>query len=197
MDGLPPSLEKVVKEFSKFPGIGRKTAQRLGFHLLNAPQETVVALAEALLALKERIGECSRCHNLAEQDLCEICLDPQRDATTVCVVERVLDVLIFERMGEYHGRYHVLGGVISPLDGITPEELHIDDLIRRLPEVRELIIATSPNMEGDTTALFIAKQSASYPVKITRLARGLPMGSNLEFTDEATLASAYTSRVDL
>lgn len=197
MDGLPPSLEQVVKEFSKFPGIGRKTAQRLGFHLLNAPQETVVALAEALLALKERIGECSRCHNLAEQDLCEICLDPQRDAATVCVVERVLDVLMFERMGEYHGRYHVLGGVISPLDGITPEQLHIDDLIRRLPEVRELIIATSPNMEGDTTALFIAKQSAPYPVKITRLARGLPMGANLEFTDEATLASAYTSRVDL
>ncbi len=197
MDGLPPSLENLVKEFSKFPGIGRKTAQRLGFHLLNGPQEAVVALAEALLALKERIGECSRCHNLAEQALCEICLDPRRDGATVCVVERALDVLIFERMGEYHGRYHVLGGVISPLDGITPEDLHIDDLIRRLPEVRELIIATPPNMEGDTTALFIAQQSAPHSVKITRLARGLPMGANLEFTDEATLASAYTSRVDL
>ncbi|MCH7521912.1 MAG: recombination protein RecR [Candidatus Marinimicrobia bacterium] len=197
MDGLPPSLEKVVLEFSKFPGIGRKTAQRLGFHLLNAPVESVVALAEALLALKDRIGECSRCHNLSEQDLCEICLDPRRDSATICVVEKVLDVLIFERMGEYHGHYHVLGGVISPLDGITPEELHIDDLIRRLPELRELIIATPPNMEGDTTALFIVKQSEPFPVKITRLARGLPMGANLEFTDEATLASAYTSRVDL
>ena len=157
----------------------------------------MVALAEALLALKDRIGECSRCHNLSEQDLCEICLDPQRDAATVCVVEKVLDVLIFERMGEYHGHYHVLGGVISPLDGITPDDLHIADLIRRLPEVRELIIATPPNMEGDTTAVFIAKQSEPYPVTITRLARGLPMGANLEFTDEATLASAYISRVNL
>ena len=129
--------------------------------------------------------------------MCEIWLEPRRDSASICVVEKVLDVLIFERMGEYHGHYHVLGGVISPLDGITPEDLHMDDLIRRLPEVRELIIATPPNMEGDTTALFIVKQSEPVPVKITRLARGLPIGANLEFTDEATLASAYTSRVDL
>lgn len=197
MNGLPHSLENVIQELAKFPGIGKKTAQRLGFYLLDSPPQTLDELAGAILALKERVHDCPRCHFIAERELCEICRDPQRDATTVCVVERVLDVLIFERMGEYRGLYHVLGGLISPLDGVTPDDLHIDDLIERLPEVRELIIATHPSIEGDTTALYIGQQAARFPVKVTKLARGVPVGSHLEFTDEATLASAYSSRVEL
>lgn len=197
MNGLPPSLEKVIQELARFPGIGKKTAQRLGFHLLDSPPQWLEELAAAFLALKERVHECLQCHFIAEEELCEICRNPQRDAATICVVERVLDVLIFERMGAYRGRYHVLGGLISPLDGVTPEDLHIDDLIERLPDVRELIIATHPSIEGDTTALYIGELAAKFPVKVTKLARGVPMGSHLEFTDEATLASAYTSRVEL
>ncbi|UCD38270.1 MAG: recombination protein RecR [Fidelibacterota bacterium] len=197
MNGLPPSLERVVQELAKFPGIGKKTAQRMGFHLLDSPAQTLEELADALLALKERVHECPRCHYIAERELCEICLDPQRETSTICVVERVLDVLIFERMGAYRGLYHVLGGLISPLDGITPEDLHLSDLIERLPDVQELIIATHPSIEGDTTALYIGQQAAPFDVKVSKLARGVPVGSHLEFTDEATLASAYTSRVDL
>lgn len=194
---LPPTLEKVVQEFARFPGIGKKTAQRLGFYLLTVPEQNVGELATALLALKREVKECTLCHNIAEGDLCQICRDPSRDQGTVCVVERVIDVLTFERMGEYRGRYHVLGGVISPLDGVSPGDLHLDDLIAKLPEIEELIIATHPSIEGDTTALYIAQQADGQPVKITRLARGLPMGSNLEFADEATLSSAYTGRVKM
>ncbi len=197
MNGLPPSLENVILELAKFPGIGKKTAQRLGFHLLDSAPETLEDLAGAILALKERVHDCPQCHYIAERELCEICRDPKRDAATICVVERVLDVLIFERMGEYRGLYHVLGGLISPLDGVTPDDLHIDDLIKRLPETKELIIATHPSIEGDTTALYLGQQAARFPVKVTKLARGVPMGSHLEFTDEATLASAYSSRVQL
>jgi len=197
LEGLPPSLESVILELAKFPGIGKKTAQRLGFHLLDSSSKTLEELAGAILALKERVHDCPQCHYIAERELCEICRDPKRDAATICVVERVLDVLIFERMGEYRGLYHVLGGLISPLDGVTPDELHIEDLIKRLPGVRELIIATHPSIEGDTTALYLGQQAARFPVKVTKLARGVPMGSHLEFTDEATLASAYSSRVEL
>lgn len=197
MDGLPPSLETIIQELAKFPGIGKKTAQRLGFHLLDSPEETVEDLARALKSFKERIHECPRCHFIAERELCEICLDVRRDQSTLCVVERVMDVLVFERMGEYRGLYHVLGGLISPLDGVSPEDLHIDDLLARLEDVREVILATHPSMEGDTTALYIDQQLADSGLTVTKLARGVPMGSQLEFTDEATLASAYTARVDL
>ena len=197
MNGLPPSLNRIVTELSRFPGIGKKTAQRLAFHLLDTSRESVEELAEALLSLQANVRECRRWHHIAEGELCAICSDTRRDSATICVVERVLDVLIFERMGEYKGLYHVLGGVISPLDGITPDDLHISDLIERLADVKEMIIATHPSIEGDTTALFIAQQVQGLPLKITRLARGIPMGTNLEFTNEATLASAFTARVDL
>jgi recombination protein RecR len=197
MSSLPPSLDRVIQAFSKFPGIGQKTAQRLGYYLLDTTKQEVEELADALKNIRHQIKECSRCHNIAEGDLCEICRDPRRDPTTICVVEKVKDVLIFEGMGEYRGLYHVLGGVISPLDGVTADNLHIDDLFERLPEVSELIIATHPSMEGDTTALFIAQKAKTYSIKVTRLARGLPMGTSLEFADEATLANAYTGRVDL
>ncbi len=179
-----------------FPGIGRKTAQRLGFHLLGVPKQGVQDLAHALLDLKEKVGECQQCHNIAQGDLCQICSNNSRDPATVCVVEKVIDVLIFERMGEYDGLYHVLGGVISPLDGISPPDLNIASLERRLPTIEELIIATPPSIEGDTTALYLAELAAGMDLKVTRLARGLPMGANLEYADEATLSSAYSGRVD-
>lgn len=197
MNGLPPSLNRIVTELARFPGIGKKTAQRMAFHLLDRSRESVQELAEALLSLKANVRECRRCHHIAEGELCAICSDHRRDGSIVCVVERVLDVLIFERMGEYKGLYHVLGGVISPLDGVTPGDLNIIDLIDRLTGVQEMIIATHPSIEGDTTALFIAQQAQGLPLKITRLARGIPMGTNLEFTNEATLASALNARVDL
>ena len=196
-NALPASLERVIQELGKFPGIGRKTAQRMGFYLLDAEQQSIVALADALKGLKEKIHACPRCHYISERELCEICSDPRRDARTLCVVERVLDVIIFERMGEYRGLYHVLGGLISPLDGVSPEDLNIADLIARLPEFSEVIIATHASMEGDTTALYVAREAADLPVNITRLARGLPMGTSLEFADEATIANAYNSRVEL
>ena len=197
MNGLPPSLESLIQELARFPGIGKKTAQRLGFFLLDSPSQTLEELAGAILALKDNVHECPRCNFIAERELCEICLDPQRDSTTICVVERVLDVLIFERMGEYKGLYHVLGGLISPLDGITPDDLHIDGLVKRMPDIQELIIATHPSIEGDTTALYIGQLAAKFPMKLTKLARGVPMGSQLEFTDEATLANAYSARIEL
>ncbi len=197
MNGLPPSLDRIVTELAKFPGIGRKTARRMAFHLLDTPGAEVDQLAQALVDLKTNVRACRICHHLAEAELCAICNDSRRDSSIICVVERVLDVLIFERMGEFRGRYHVLGGIISPLDGIAPDDLNIADLIKRLPEMHEMIIATHPSIEGDTTALYIAQQAEGLPVKITRLARGIPMGTNLEFTDEATLASAFTARVDL
>ena len=190
-------MQKVIQELGKFPGIGRKTAQRLGFHLLTVSPAAVAELAGALTDMKEKVRECRLCHNIAEDDLCPVCADPARDAATVCVVERVIDILMFERMGEYRGRYHVLGGVISPLDGITPADLNLDDLAARLPDINELIIATHPSIEGDTTAHYIAGLAENLPLQITRLARGLPMGSNLEYTDEATLANAYSGRVEL
>jgi len=197
LNGLPPSLESLIQELARFPGIGKKTAQRLGFFLLDSPSQTLEELAGAILALKDNVHECPRCNFIAERELCEICLDPQRDSTTICVVERVLDVLIFERMGEYKGLYHVLGGLISPLDGITPDDLHIDGLVKRMPDIQELIIATHPSIEGDTTALYIGQLAAKFPMKLTKLARGVPMGSQLEFTDEATLANAYSARIEL
>lgn len=191
------SLQRVIAELGKFPGIGRKTARRLGFHLLDSDPDEVRQLADSLIDLVNKVGHCTRCHNIAEGDLCIICNDNRRDETTLCVVEGGMDVLIFERMGAYNGQYHVLGGVISPLDGVSPDDLHLDDLFERLSKVKELIIATNPSIEGDTTALFIARQSEKYSIKITRLARGLPMGTNLEYTDDATLASAYTARVEI
>ena len=178
------------------PGIGRKTAQRMGFYLLDAGRDEVHTLAEALVDLKSKVGQCAQCHYLALDELCRICTDQKRDRSTMCVVERVVDVLIFERMGEYRGLYHVLGGILSPLDGITADELNMADLFDRLSTIEELIIATHASIEGDTTALFIAQRAEKFNVNVTRLARGLAVGANLEYTDEATLASAYSSRVN-
>lgn len=199
MQYLSRSVETAVLELSKLPGIGRKTAQRLVFFLLKSQRADVETLAQALLALKERVLHCSRCFNLTESDPCVICANPGRDHTVICVVEEANDVLALENTGEHRGLYHVLGGALSPLDGIGPEDLRMRELLQRIqaaqPAVAEVILATNPNTEGEATAIYLLNLIKPLGVKISRLARGLPVGSDLEFTDEVTLSRALTGRV--
>jgi len=198
-----PSVQKLIDELSKLPGIGPKTAQRLAFHLLKLPPDAALPLAQALIEVKETVRFCRRCFNLTEQELCEICVDGRRDATTICVVEEPGDIISIERTHEYHGLYHVLGGALSPLDGIGPQKLHLAELFERVRggDVREVIVATNPNMAGEATALFIAEelrpQAATGCLRISRPAAGLPMGGDLEYADEVTLGRALTGRRDL
>ncbi|MDZ7374008.1 MAG: recombination mediator RecR [candidate division KSB1 bacterium] len=194
-----PAIERAIERLSRLPGIGRKTAQRLVFYLLRAPQDQVRELAQSLLELKERVRYCSVCFNLSEEDPCPICTDPQRDRSVVCVVEQANDVVALERTGQYRGLYHVLGGALSPLDGIGPDDLRVSELVSRLEggEIREVIVATNPNTEGEATAVYLARLLKPLGVRLTRIARGIPMGSDLEFADEATLARALEGRVDL
>ncbi|RKY86519.1 recombination protein RecR, partial [candidate division KSB1 bacterium] len=181
------SLERLIGEFSKLPGIGRKTAQRLAFYILKLPMEDVEGLATALLDLKNRVQFCSICFNITEVDPCPICQDRTRDQSVICVVEEANDILAIEKTGQYRGLYHVLGGVLSPLDGIGPENLHIQELLQRIVDpVEEIIIATNPNVEGEATATYLSKLISPLGKKITRIARGIPAGSNLEFVDEIT-----------
>lgn len=189
-------LENAVTELSRLPGIGRKTALRLALHLLRRDPDEAVALGESLIRMRREITYCRCCHNVSESDVCEICSDPRRDATTVCVVENVKDVICFERTGQYHGMYHVLGGLISPLDGIGPEQLEIDSLIERVAEgqIREIILALSATMEGDTTNFYIYRRLGTLPVKVTQLARGVSVGNEIEYTDEITLGRSLLNR---
>jgi len=194
---LVEPVARLIDEFSRLPGIGPKTSARIVFHLLRAPAEQTQALAEALLDLRQRTVFCSVCHNITEVDPCAICTDESRDRTLICVVEEPLDVLAIERTGEYRGLYHVLHGVLAPIEGIGPDDLHISDLLPRLksvPPVREVIIATNPNMEGEATAMYIARQLTGTGVRITRLARGLPVGGDLEYADQITLGRALAGR---
>ncbi len=190
------SLERLLSELSKLPGIGRKTAQRLAFHLLKVPRAEVDALARALTDVRDRIGSCATCFNLAEGDRCPICADPRRDPGLVCVVETPADVASLERTGAYQGRYHVLGGALSPLKDIGPDDLRIQELLRRLGEggVREVILALSPDVEGEATAVYLARTLKPIGVPVTRLATGLPAGAELEFTDDLTLRRALEGR---
>ena len=193
---LSSSLENAIIEFSKLPGIGRKTAQRLVFYLLKRPQNEINMLTNALIMLKEKVRFCSQCFNLAEEELCGICSNPKRDSSVVCVVEEPNDIFAIEKTSEYHGMYHVLGGALSPLDGISPNDLKIDELAKRIANgIQEIILATNPNTEGEATAVYIHNQMQSPDLKITRLARGLPVGGDLEFTDEVTLSRALSGRV--
>ena len=197
---LVEPVARLIDEFSRLPGIGPKTSARIVFHLLRAPEEHTPALADALLELRQRTVFCSVCHNITEVDPCLICTDESRDRTLVCVVEEPLDVLAIERTGEYRGLYHVLHGVLAPIEGIGPDDLHIGDLLPRIksiPPVREVIIATNPNMEGEATAMYIARQLAGTGVRITRLARGLPVGGDLEYADQITLGRALAGRQTL
>jgi recombination protein RecR len=191
------AIEELVAEFAKLPGIGRKTAQRLTYFLLKQPREEAARLARAVAALGERVRACSRCGNLTEADPCGICADPRRDQGMVCVVEEASDVLAIERAGEYRGVYHVLGGRLSPLDGVGPEQLNIAALVMRVENggnVREVILATNPSVEGEATAHYLERLVSGPGVGVSRLARGLPVGSELEYADGETIAQAIAAR---
>lgn len=190
------AIDDLATELARLPGIGRKTALRLTYHLLRQPAEQSKRLATALLTLGERVRPCARCFNLTEEELCSICRDPRRDAALICAVEEAADIGAIERAGEFRGQYHVLGGRLSPLDGVTPDDLTIPQLVRRVAggEVREVILATNPSLEGEATALYVQRQLAGYPLSITRIARGLPVGGDLEYADGVTIAQALTAR---
>lgn len=192
-------IVRVVDELSRLPGVGPKTAQRLAYHLLRSPAEQVEALADAITELKRRVVLCEECLNITESSPCDFCSDPAREATRLCVVEEPLDVVAIERTGQYKGRYHVLHGALSPIEGIGPEELKIRELIRRLgPDtVEEVILATNPNLEGDATAMYLTRLIQPMGITVTRLARGLPVGGDLEYADEITLSNALAGRSQL
>jgi recombination protein RecR len=197
MQLLVEPVARLIDEFSRLPGIGPKTASRLAFYLLRAPEEQAQSLADALRELRERITFCSICFNITESDPCAVCSDEGRDRSVICVVEEPLDVIAIERTRDYHGLYHVLHGTIAPVEGIGPDELRIAELSSRLdamPPVREVIIATNPNMEGEATAMYIARQLEGRGIRVTRLARGLPVGGDLEYADEVTLSRALAGR---
>jgi recombination protein RecR len=189
-------IARVVDELSRLPGIGPKTAQRLTYHLLRVPAEQSQALADAIIDLKQNVVLCSQCFNIAERTPCEICADPERDATRICVVEEPLDVVAIERTGQYKGCYHVLHGALSPIEGIGPEELKVRELLQRLQPgtVEEVILATNPNLEGDATAMYLTRLIQPLGPTVTRLARGLPVGGDLEYADEITLSNALAGR---
>ncbi len=199
MRPVPRSVERLIEELNRLPGIGPKTASRLTFYLLRSPQEQVQALAEAIGELKEQVVSCSVCFNIAETDPCSICNDAQRDRSVICVVEEPLDVLAIERTREYDGLYHVLHGAISPMEGIGPEDLKIAELVQRLRgrPAEEIILATNPNLEGESTAMYVSRQLAPLGVRVTRLAHGLPMGGDLEYADEVTLTRALEGRREM
>lgn len=192
------SVEILIEQFSKLPTIGRKSAQRLAAHILKIPKEEVAQLANALLEAKERVRECSICGALTDTKICIFCRSPKRESGIVCVVQDSEDIVALERTGEYRGGYHVLGGVISPLDGIGPDDLNIRTLIERIgapdSDITELILAVSPTVEGDTTALYLTQLLEPFSIKITRLARGIPVGLTLTYADEATLSRAIAGR---
>lgn len=189
-------LETAVNELSRLPGIGRKTALRLALHILRQDEKMGQSLGEAIINLRKGIRYCSVCHNISETDVCPICSNPSRDTSTVCVVESVKDVMLFENTGQYLGLYHVLGGVISPMDGIGPSDLEIASLIERVKSgsVNEVILALSATMEGETTNFYIYRQLGTSPVKITQLARGVSVGNEIEYTDEITLGRSLLNR---
>ena len=201
MGGLPEPVQALIDAFSRLPGIGPKTASRLAFYLLNAPEEYSVKLAEALNGLKTGISLCDECFNitLSNRKKCEICASDQRDAASICVVEKPLDVLVLEKTQGFYGKYHVLHGVLSPIEGIGPDDLRIHELLDRirLGMIKEVILATNPSMEGDATAQYLQQQMAGLGVRVTRLARGLPMGGELEYADQNTLLRALAGRQEM
>src|SRR5579859_2292610 len=199
MSNIAAPVAALIEEFSKLPGVGVKTAQRLTFFVLRSPTDQARRLAEAIMRVKESIIYCSRCFNITETDPCLICSNPSRDQDVICVVEEPLDVLALEKTGVYKGLYHVLHGAISPVEGIGPKDLRINELLQRVQhsKVREVILATNPNLEGELTALFIKDSLASLGLRVTGLARGLPMGGDLEYADEGTLSRALEGRRDM
>lgn len=196
MASLSPPLERVITELCKLPGIGKKTAQRLAFHLLKVPREEVAALAKALGEMRDSVRHCSLCFHLSDGEQCSICSDPRRDRSVLCVVEEAANVVAMERTGAWRGLYHVLGGSLSPLKDVGPEDLRFEELLARVRpgEVREVVLATNPDVDGEATAVYIARLLKPLGVPITRLAQGLPAGGDLEFTDDLTLTRALEGR---
>jgi len=192
-------VERLITELSKLPSIGPRSAQRIAFHIVRGKPDDAYGLAEALKEVKERIKPCRRCFNLTEAEECDICRDTRRDDAVICAVEDPYDIGPIERTGEYRGLYHVLGGALSPLDGIEPEDLRIAELVERIREegTKEIVVATNPNTTGEATALFIAQEVADLPVRVTALASGLPVGGDLEYADEVTLGRAFAGRREL
>ena len=199
MAAHPPAVARLIEALERLPGIGPKTAQRLAFHLLKQPAANVRDLAEALVDVKTRVVYCSVCFNVTDLDPCRICGDPGRDAEVLCVVEEPNDLMAMERTGEYRGRYHVLLGALSPLDGIGPDEIKVRELLARVEanHIREIILATNPNVEGDATALYLSKLLRPLGLRVTRIARGLPVGGDLEYADEVTLSRALEGRREM
>jgi recombination protein RecR len=197
---LSPAVDNLVSQLGRLPGVGQRTAQRLAFHLLRVPEQEALALADAIREVKERIGFCVECFNLAEEERCRICTDPRRDRSVICVVEAPSDIVPLERTAEYRGLYHVLGGALSPIDGIDPDDLRIAELVARVDRaegaVVEVVLATNPTLTGEATASYVAEQLRGR-VRVTRLASGLPVGGDLEYADEVTLGRALAGRRDL
>jgi recombination protein RecR len=193
-----PSLDALIAEFSRLPGIGRKTAQRLALHVLKRPRQEVEQMAASLLHVKDNVRTCSICCNITEDDPCSICTSSKRTHELICVVEESNDVFAIERSNEFRGLYHVLGGSLSPLEGIGPEDLHIRELLDRVnDDVEEIILAMNPNVEGEATTLYLTRLLKPFDVRLTRIARGIPMGSDLEYTDAATISRAFEGRIAL
>lgn len=196
---IAETLLIAIDELSKLPGIGKKTAQRLALHIIKNDRESAEKLAKAIVDLKEKLMLCKKCFNLSEAEFCDICKNPKRDQTTICVVEEVSDVIAIEKSHEYNGLYHVLGGVLSPLMGVGAENIRLKELINRFhdEEIKEVILALNPDTEGETTSLYLAKLIKPLGIKVTRIARGIPIGGDLEFADEATIGKAMINRIDL
>ncbi len=194
-----PALQKLLDELERLPGVGAKSAQRIAYWMMNTDSATVLRLSDAIREVKQTVHFCRRCFNYAEEDYCELCQSPKRDTTTVCVVSEPRDIAAIERTGAYHGLYHVLGGELAPMDGIGPDELHIAELMRRLgsEEIEEIILATNPNVEGETTASYIARLVKPLGVGVSRLASGMPVGGELDYVDEITLARAIEARREI
>jgi len=195
---VSPAVQNLVAQLTRLPGVGQRTAQRLAFHLLRTPKEEALALAEAIVEVKERVRFCRECGNLTEDEVCAICLDVRRDHSVICVVEQPVDLISVERTAEFRGLYHVLGGALSPIDGVEPSDLRIDELIQRVERngVEEVVVATNPNMTGEATAAYLADRLRGR-VRVTRLASGLPVGGDLEYADEVTLGRALTGRREI
>ena len=199
ISGASPSLSRLVQELNRLPGIGPKSAQRLAYYIIRLPDDDAYALADAVTSVKQNIVFCEDCQNLTDNSPCQVCSDPRRDKTTICVVEDPLDVLAMERTRSYRGLYHVLHGVISPINGIGPDQLKLKELFNRLTrdDIAEMVVATNPTLEGEATAMYIRRHQSREDIKITHLARGLPIGGSLEYTDETTLTRAFQGRQEI
>lgn len=197
MAGIPDVITDVERLFSKFPGIGRKSARRIAFYLMDKKREDILEITQAIVDLKDKIEHCSVCNHITEHSPCDICSNTKRDESILCIVEDSLDVIALEKTVSFRGKYHVLGGLISPLDGIGPDDLAISSLMARLEPVKEIILAINPPVEGDTTSFYLTRMLKDKDIKITRLARGIPIGGDLEYTDEATLARAIEGRIEI